>query len=122
MTNIEINNLTITTVAVVMVCAVVFLILLITAVMIMIYTVLKKKAKRSQEQEQQDVSIYESISESDTFTEPMKCEWATNKPSGDNVYDEIKAIVDTTTEFELTDNEAYSTFNRHQQHLRSSST
>ena len=93
----EINS-TIIVVAVAMACTIAFLIL-ITAIMIMICIVLKKKAKKSKEQKQ-DVSV---------FTEPMKCDW-TPEPSDENVYDEIKEIFESTTQFVLTDNEAYSSF------------
>ena len=95
-------------IAVAIVCIVALLIIIPTAIMIVLGTVLKKKKGKSSKEQEHDVSIYESIS--DVFTESMKCDRTPNEPSDDNVYDEIKAIYDNTTQFELMENKAYSSF------------
>ena len=96
-------------------CTVAFLIIISTFIMVVLGTVFTKKKRKNSKEQEQDVSMYESIT--DVFTESMKCDWMPNKPSDDNVYDEIE----NTTQFELTDNKAYSSF-KPQAQLRPTST
>ena len=93
--------------------AVFFLISSVTVVVVIIVLciVFKKKSKR---RKQEDVPVYESV-ELPPSAEPVnrfKNNWTSTKAQqfDDNYYDEVKIISENENQFELTENEAYSSF------------